>query len=412
MSALAVFAKEKGFEVFGGDDMQSKAIENLNEIGIEVDVVPNFQKINDCDVVVYSSAIKENNPQFQYAKKMKKKMLTRGEFLGMVARDYEKVVAVAGSHGKTTTTAMIYQILKVAGKNPTLHLGGYKIDDGQNFALGEKEYFVTEACEYHNNFLNLYPYLAVVTNIEKEHMDFFKNFSNQLKSFEKFKSQSRFVIEGVGDYKAKGIRHDKNANLIFSLYKGDQKIMRLHLKICEEVNAQNCIFAYRAAKILGISDCEIKLGLENFEGVKTRFERVKSSYFEHVILDYAHHPTEIKKAIKTAKKIFKGKELVIVFQPHTYSRTKTLLKEFVEVFKNQKFPIFYKTYSAREKLEDGVSAEEFVKILKKYNKNAVFFENLGDLMAFFESFDKKETVFLFVGAGDLQNILYKNRFVE
>ncbi len=412
MSSLAIFAKEKGFSVAGSDEAESETTKMLEEKQIDVDFCPNFQKISASDVVVFSSAIKSDNIQLQYAKCIGEKLLTRGQFLGQIANDYEKVIAVAGSHGKTTTTAMIYQVLKVAGLNPTLHLGGFKLDDGQNFTLGGKEFFVTEACEYCDNFLNLHPYLSVVTNVEKEHMDYFKTFENQRKSFEKFKSQSRFVIDDVKEYKAKNLRHDKDGNLSFSLYQGERKVMRLHLRICEEVNTQNCIYAYLAAKKLGLSDCKIKQGLESFEGVKTRFERVKSPYFEHVILDYAHHPTEIKNAIKSAKKIFKDKKLVIIFQPHTYSRTKTLLRQFIEVFKTQEFPIFFKTYSARERPEEGISAQHFVEILKKHNKNAVFYENFDDLFAFFEKLDKKECVLLFVGAGDLPSILHKNKFIE
>lgn len=412
MSSLAIFAKQEGMDVSGSDETESVATNILEKNGINIDFYPNFQKISQSDEVVFSSAIKEDNPQFQFAKRCGKRLLTRGEFLGQIAQKYEKVIAVAGSHGKTTTTAMIYQILKVSGKNPTLHLGGYKIDDGKNFVIGDREFFITEACEYCDNFLNLNPYISVVTNVEKEHMDYFKTFENQLKSFEKFKSQSRHVVDGVDDFKAKNLKHDKDGNLIFSLYKGEDKIMRLHLKICEEVNAINCIYAYRVAKKLGLSDCQIKLGLETFEGVKTRFERVKSSCFEHVILDYAHHPTEIKKAIKTAKKVFKNKRLITIFQPHTYSRTKHLLREFLNVFKGQELPIFFKTYSARERPDEGVSAKEFVELLKKYNKNAIFFENFADLSDFFKNFKNDEVVLLFLGAGDLPSILYKNKFIE
>lgn len=412
MSALAIFAKQNGIEIRGSDEVESDATKLVENNGIRVDYEANFSAIDDCDAVVFSSAIKPDNVQFDYAKKSGKKLVSRGEFLGRIASDYEKIVAVAGSHGKTTTTAMIFQILKVAGLNPTLHLGGFLLPDRCNYYVGDKEYFVTEACEYYDNFLNLNPYLSVVTNVEKEHMDYFKTFANQLESFEKFKNQSRFVVDDIQNFRAKYLKHDVNGNLSFSLYEGSRKIMRLKLKICEEINTQNCIYAYIAAKKLGIEDCLIKKGLESFQGVKTRFERVKSSYFDYVILDYAHHPTEIKKAIYSAKKIFRNKRIVTIFQPHTYSRTKSLLKDFVDVFKYLDNPIFFKTYSARERPEDGVSAEELTQIIKKINKNAIFFKNFDDLMCFFEKLDKKETVLLFIGAGDLPSILHKNKFIE
>ena len=412
MSSLALFLKEKGFFVCGSDEKSSKCTELLKKNNVEVDFSVNFNKIDECDTVVFSSAIKKDNIQFEYAKQKGKKLLTRGQILGMVSDDYEKVIAVAGSHGKTTTTAMIYQILKVAGFKPTLHLGGFLIESGKNFEFGEKEFFVTEACEYCDNFLNLRPYISVITNVEKEHLDYFKTFENQLKSFEKFKSQSRYIIEENKNFNAKCIRHDKAGHLMFSMHNCNQKIFRLHLKICEEINVQNCIYAYMVAKKSGLSDEIIKQGLESFKGVENRFQKVSSPYFENVILDYAHHPTEIEKALSSAKKIFKRKKIISIFQPHTYSRTKTLLNEFIEVFKNEECPIFFKTYSAREKPEEGISAYEFSEILKKYNKNAFYFENYDDFFSFLKNIDKKETVLLFIGAGDLPEILNKNKFIE
>lgn len=412
MSSLAVMMKDKGFEVGGSDEMKSRATELLEENGIEIDFSLNEEKITNSDVVVFSSAIKEDNPQFVFAKKSKKKILTRGQLLGKISDEYENVIAVAGSHGKTTTTALIYEILKAAGFSPTLHLGGFRIEDGKNFYLGEKEFFVTEACEYHDNFLNLHPTISVVTNVEKEHMDYFKTFERQLSSFRQFKKQSRYVIENQEDYVAKNVRHDRQGGLIFNLCFQKKKIMRLHLKICEEINVQNCIYAYLVAKKLKIPDSIIKLGLENFKGVSTRFEKVQCPYFETVICDYAHHPTEIEKAIITANKIFKNKEVVTIFQPHTFSRTKNLLEDFVKVFEKTKLPIFFKTYPARESPENGLSAFELVEKIKKINKNALYFDNFNDLQEFLLTLDSKGNVLLFLGAGDLPSILHKNNFIS
>lgn len=412
MSALAIKLKQRGDFVSGSDERKSRATEILQQNKIEVDFSINKKRILEADIVVASSAIKNDNEQLLFAKQKHKKIWTRGQMLGLISSGYEKVIAVAGSHGKTTTTAMIYQILSVAGLNPTLHLGGFRLEDKLNFHFGGKEFFVTEACEYCDNFLNLHSEICVVTNIEKEHMDYFKTFSNQLKSFEKFKSQSKIVVDDVSDFVAKNIKHDEKGNLKFNLFKNNQKIMSLHLQICEEINTQNCIFAYKVAKLLNIPDCQIKLGLESFKGVQTRFEKMNCLYFDVVICDYAHHPTEISKAIKTAKRLFKNKTILTIFQPHTYSRTKSLLNEFLEVFEKEEYPLFYKTYSAREKPSDGLSAEKFCEILKKRNKNAKYFENFDDLNAFFKKFDKNQTILLFLGAGDLPTILHKNKFIS
>ena len=184
MSALAVFLKKEGNDVSGSDSNPENHI--LYENGISVFNKANLKKIEECDVVTFSSAIKEDNEDLKYAKHLGKKILSRGELLGEISKKYKNVIAVAGSHGKTTTTALIYNVLKMAGKNPTLHLGGILKEENSNFVIGDKEYFVTEACEYCDNFLFLKPTISVVTNIEPEHLDYFKTFENIKKAFEKY----------------------------------------------------------------------------------------------------------------------------------------------------------------------------------------------------------------------------------
>lgn len=410
MSALAIMLHKQGFFVAGSDETAGRGTEILEKYGIEVDFTLNEENIKKAEVVVFSSAIKEDDIHMKCAISNKKKLMSRGQLLGEISEKYEKVIAVAGSHGKTTTTAMIQKILEAAGKDSTLHLGGYRLEDGLNHHIGEKEYFVTEACEYHNNFLYLHPYISVVTNIEKEHMDFFKTFENEKKSFAEFKKNSRYVVDTFEGIEARDVRHDRFGGLLFSLWRKDCKIMDLHMRICEEVNTQNCIYAYLVAKKLGISDCIIKQGLESFLGVGTRFERMSCPYFDTVFCDYAHHPTELDKAIKTAKKIFKGRKLITIFQPHTYSRTKNLFSEFVTVFQQVKYPIFFKTYSAREKPEEGISALQFSEEMKKHNPDTLYFENYLDLFSYFMEIKEEKPVLLFLGAGDLPAILHKNHF--
>ncbi|MDE6583531.1 MAG: hypothetical protein K2K31_02655, partial [Clostridia bacterium] len=335
----------------------------------------------------------------------------RGQVLGKISENYEKVIAVSGSHGKTTTTAMIHQILECAGFEPTLHLGGFRIEDGKNFVLGGNKYFVTEACEYCDNFLNLHPYISVVTNIEKEHMDYFKTFERQLRSFEKFRRQSQIVVEDCQGYSVRKICHDSDGSLMFELFEGKAKLFDLHLKLCEEVNTQNCIYALKVCRILGVPDHIIKLGLESFKGVGTRFEKMDCPYFKNVVCDYAHHPTEISKALCSARNIYRNKRLITIFQPHTFSRTKNLCHEFLEVFKYVDTPLFYKTYSARENPSEGMSSEEFTEIIKKENSNAEYFDDFESLFEYLLKFKEEDVVLLFVGAGDLPAIAHKNNFL-
>ena len=411
MSTLAIFLKKSGCFVRGSDEKVDRANELLKREGIKVDKGLNKREINKADVVVCSSAIKKDNSLYLFAKKKHKKILTRGQILGQISAGYKTVIAVAGSHGKTTTTALVYEILKLAGKNPTLHLGGYRIEDDQNFEIGDKDFFVTEACEYCDNFLNLYPQISVITNVEKEHLDYFKTFENQKRSFEKFKSQSKIVIDSFENVRVGRIRHDEKGGLKFKLFENEKEVIKVHMQICENVNTQNCIYAYLVAKKLGVSDGIIKLAFENFRGVRNRFEKKRCKHFENVVCDYAHHPTEIEKAIESAKTIFKTKRIITIFQPHTFSRTQALLPEFVKVFKKVETPLFFKTYSAREKEKDGMSARDLAAILKKQNKNVEYFDNFLQLKSYLLSSLKREDVLLFIGAGDLPNILHKNRFV-
>ncbi len=412
MSALAVMLKNQGNLVGGIDEREGAATKILQENGILVDFEFDEANIEAADVIVCSSAIKEDNNWLIFAKQKNKKIISRGQLLGEVSKNFKNVIAVSGSHGKTTTTALIFHILKQAGKNPTLHLGGYKIDDGKNFDIGGQEFFVTEACEYCDNFLHLHPTVSVITNIEKEHMDYFKTFENQLHSFAVFKSQSELCFDDLGGLSAKNIRHNKNGELSFSIYEGKRKIMRAKLKLCEEVNTQNCLYAYRVCKHFGISDDVIKRAFGSFLGVKSRFEKVKCPHFETVICDYAHHPTELAKAIETAKHIFADKKLIVIFQPHTYSRTKTLFKDFFALFEVVENLVLFKTYSAREHPKDGMSAKQLFQKLKKNEQNVQYFENFETLKDFLMTFDSKGTVLLFLGAGDLPEILNKNCFIS
>lgn len=412
MSALAVMLKEKGFDVSGCDEKESRTTNLLKEKGINVDFKSNFAGIEKAEIIVRSAAIKDDNPFLNYAQSQNKQVISRGQLLAEVAKDFDCVVAVAGSHGKTTTTAMIFEILSVAGLKPSLHLGGFRKEDGKNFVLDGNEYFVTEACEYYDNFLSLNPDLSVITNVEKEHLDYFKTFENQKKSFQKFKNQSRVVIEGVGNCFARNLKHDKSGRVCFDLFENDRFVFNLKLQLFEDVNVENCIYAYRAAKKLGVPDCVIKIALERFKGVERRFEKVKAKKFSNMFVDYAHHPTEIKKAIETAKRLSKNKLLITVFQPHTFSRTQLLKDEFFEAFKKVQLPLFFKTYAAREKESDGMSAKEFAMLLQKENKFAEYFDDVDELKDFLAIFNKKKIVVLFLGAGDLPDLLNKNKFVS
>ena len=400
MRSLAVLLKLNGHEV-KGSDISPSDLDFFEKYNIKVFDGHMPSEVKKADVVVVSSAIGEDDVDLQTAKRFKRKVITRGELLGEISSYYEKVIAVAGSHGKTTTTALIYNILKK--EKPTLHLGGILKEENTSFIYGNKKYFITEACEYHDNFLYLKPYVGVITNIEREHLDYFKTFENELASFDKFRNNCKNAIDGQGEYHIQNIKH-RYGKLCFDIYLKDECVMSLKMNICEDVNAVNALLAYRTCKLLGVSDFEIKRGLESFKGVKRRFEKVKSKVFKSVIVDYAHHPTEIKNTLQTAKKIYKN--VVFIFQPHTYSRTKELLKEFVEVFKDEENLIFYKSFPAREKKEAGLSSKELAKILgRKY------FDDADELVSYLQTEYPINTP-IFIGAGDLPKLLEDKKYIE
>ncbi len=392
MSALAVLMKNDGYQVFGCDKNYKRRPKSLVQNDVAVLPEKRVSEITSCDLVVFSSAIKEDNKVLQYAKKLNKKCISRGELLGRIANKYEKVIAISGSHGKTTTSGMIFSILKYAEKQPTLHLGGVLCEEKTNVVIGEKEFFVCEACEYFDNFLYLFPYISVVTNIESEHLDYFKTFENEKRSYEKFKEQSKFVVDKTS-FLAKRKRVNAFGGVSFDLWHSGQKIMEINLKIGGFYNIQNALFAIEVAKKLGVSNAIIKIGLERFFGTQKRLEK-KEIFGKTILVDYAHHPTEIESVQKYLK--FLNKKIVAIFQPHTYSRTKNFCENFVNVLSKFDKVFLFKTYPAREKPKEGLSAFELSNLIEK----SVFLSDKKEVKNIIKNTTREEIVVLF-GAGDL-----------
>lgn len=396
MSALACMARDRGDEVVGSDKNYLNPPACLKDIMVFPQ--PFFKGIEWADLVVYSSAIHDDTEELQYANLLGRKNVVRGQFLGDVARDYEKVIAIAGSHGKTTTTAMIFHVLSMAGKRPSLHLGGLLKDINSNVVLGGKEFLVTEACEYHDNFLFLHPYLAGVTNIEPEHLDYFHTFKNEKKSYSKFlKNCEKVAI--FDDLKAKNIVIDEDGRLHFSIFENGKRTFRLNTKIGGKYNTKNACLCVAICRELGISDCVIERGLNSFPGVKKRCERIDSKYPFKLFVDYAHHPREIKESAKYFCDICKGR-CVAVFQPHTYSRTKAFYNDFLTSLSLFDEVICYKTYPAREVEAEGLTETDLAIGLRDKNKDVKVCLCVEDLDSFLKKYTREDLV-VFLGAGDL-----------
>ncbi len=423
MSALALYLKSEGNYVQGSDISNSKIAEKLIQQGIVVFNQHQKENINKGFEIVYSYAISNDNVELIEAKKLGLIIKSRAEILGEISKQFEQVIAVAGSHGKTTTTAMIYSCLKIAGKEPTLHIGGELIDNDFGLVIGDKKYFICEACEYCDSFLKLSPTIGVVLNIEPEHLDYFKTFNNEISSFNIFANQCTSLIAFDNELlKANNIltfgKHNsnisaKNIEFIDGKYEYDCFINQkfsMHIRVGAEgeYNIINSLAVIGVCKAINISNEYIQQGIQNYQGVKRRYEVISSC--PYIVHDYAHHPTEIKNTIKTFLKHTNNK-VVVVFQPHTYSRTKTLFDSFIQCFTGVNEVIFVKTYSAREKYDKSASSYFLYKTYKKTGKSCSYFANFNIGIKKIIKKIKDNYSILILGAGDIVDVAYKLKSV-
>lgn len=429
MSALALLLKSDGYEVLGSDISKNEIVNKLRKNNIKVYNSHRAGHVKGCDLVVFSGAIKEDNPQIIYAKKNNIEVMERSKLLGIISKRYKKVIAISGTHGKTTTTAMLGYIFLIAGLNPTIHIGGDFPQINGNIHIGGKDFFITEACEFRDSFLELNPNVSVVTNIEPEHLDYFKTFENEVMSFNKFVERTKEIAFIDLNYKelfrddlpimyfngkklsAKNLILNDDGKYSFDCYKDKKLIGNFKLNSFGKHNVYNALAVISVCMYFNISVKVIQIGLETFRNVKRRFEIVGNIMTNIVIHDYAHHPSEIQKSIKTCKEIF-DKRVICIFQPHTYSRTKFLINEFIFSFDKADELYLVESYSAREKyeylgsveyLKDRILSKNPCKIIKGVFKK----EEINKILL---SNGYKNCIFLFLGAGDID--LMANQIVN
>lgn len=422
MSALAILVRSFGKQVWGSDITKNEMTERLRRRGIKVYIGHKKRNINGCDLVVFSGAISPETPELIEARKRNIKVIERSQLLRFVSDEYETVIAVSGTHGKTTTTAMIAHIFCLAGLNPTVHLGGLFDDFGGNVRLGDKKFFITEACEFRDSFLTLSPNICVITNFEEEHLDYFKTYENEKKSFLQFAHSAKdlcFVarccrkeldcnerIVCVGDnrsYHAENLQQNADKRYSFSVFFGKTKIDDFSLNVYGKYNVENALMAVCVALHFKIDKEIIKNALLTYQNVHRRFENVGSFADSEVLIDYAHHPTEIERSIETCHEVF-DKNIVCIFQPHTFSRTKILIDKFSTCFSGVDKLFLVKTYSAREKFEQDGSAN-FLK--EKIKERLPSLDVRGEfskrkVLKVLKKCKFSNCVFLFLGAGDIE----------
>lgn len=407
MSGLAVLLVQEGFRVSGYDEQSTAITKDLQSRHINVYHAPKLKQLSSVMMLVVSAAIPANHPDILEAKARKIPILNRGQLLGWLARQYRHVIAVSGSHGKTTTTAMLASIFQTAGLEPTVHIGGILVAHGKNYICGKKDYLITEACEYKDNFLYLHPTFSVVLNVEPDHLDYFKTFKKEKRSFLQFVAQSKACIAPANidtkclifgkDYSAKQVCETVEG-ITFLCYKKDKQFCQIHLPCYGQYQVHNALAAIAAADYFNINVKDIQKGLADFRGVKCRMEKHPFYQNSQLVFDYAHHPTEIRSAIHTVKKHCQGK-LFVLFQPHTYSRTRELFQDFLQCFEGADELIIYRTYPARENYEAAGDSKTLYGALQKGGYQCSFEESadcLQKLKPILTSLD----VVLVLGAGD------------
>ncbi|MFZ7132668.1 MAG: UDP-N-acetylmuramate--L-alanine ligase [Eubacteriales bacterium] len=392
MSGLALILKNKGISVSGSDMKSSNYTEKLIKNGAKIYIGHDEKNIgSNCDLVVYSAAIHENNPEIIRAKELNIPLMERSDFLGALTRDFPKTVAISGTHGKTTTSSLIASLLYNGNLDPTVSIGGSIDTIGGNCRIGESDYFVTEACEYVDSFLKSQHFIGVILNIEEDHLDFFKNLDHIKQSFHNFAKiipQDGLLIAN-GDAKdvidvlknltctittfgfnpdnhwyAVNIEYDHLGKPCFDVYNKGSLFGRFRLNVPGKHNVLNALASIICANHLGISKDIIEQTFHDFVGAHRRFEFRGDINNIRVYEDYAHHPTELKVTVQACTN-YEYNKLWVVFQSHTYSRTFYFFDEFVNSFEGADYVIINDIYSDRESNSYNIYAEDLAKAVEK-----------------------------------------------
>lgn len=380
MSSLALYAKKSGFDVSGSDREESKNTKMLSENGIDVVIGHDGKNIDGADAVIYTSALSSDNPELAAAKERGIPLITRAELMGAVMKDSRVRVGISGSHGKSTVTAMTAHMLKCAKKDPTVMCGADIPSFNGGYAKGDGA-FVFEACEYKDSFLSLSPNIAVILNIDLDHVDYFSDIKQIRRSFSRFAHISyddggavvacaddktamdavsdifaiTFGIDNEADYKAENIKFE-NGCAEFDVYRLEEPFMKLKLSVPGRHNIYNALATVAVGCLMGVGRDDIASSISNFGGVSRRFEKKCTVGGADVYVDYAHHPREIFSAVETARAISRGR-VITLFEPHTYSRTKVLFDDFCGSFDGADIKLFADIYGAREPVDNSISSK-------------------------------------------------------
>ena len=431
MSGLAEILLGKGFRISGSDNNASALTKHLEEAGAVVMIGQSADHISpDTDLVVYTAAIHPDNPEFIAAKEQGIPMLSRAQLLGQIMQNYDLPINIAGTHGKTTTTSMCAHILMRAGLDPTVTLGGILPSIGGNIRVGGTKYFVAEACEYTNSFLSFFPKIELILNVDADHLDFFKDLDDIASSFHRFAALIpedgtliinrdtakydvvtdhlacgiiTYSLNGDADYTAEDVHFNENGCASFVCLERGKPIGDFRLCIPGMHSVSNSLAVIALSRKLGLSPEIIAQGIADFHGADRRFERKGTAFGATVIDDYAHHPTEIR-AVITAARQMPHKKLWVVFQPHTYTRTKALLPDFADALSLADHIVLSDIYAAREVNTVGISSEDLRAEIEKRGTRADYFSSFEEILEFLKTQLKEGDLLITMGAGNIVDV--------
>ena len=431
MSGIAEILNFWGFKVTGSDTTKSEVTDKLLSQGIPVVIGHDLENVAKADLVVYSAAVKDTDPELSKARSLNIPIITRGTFLGQITRAFSNSICVSGTHGKTTTTSMISVCFLEAHKDPSIQVGAFLKQIDGNYRVGASEYFIIEACEYLNIYLKLFPKTEVILNIDNDHLDYFKNIDNIVTSFKKYvkllpadgllvingddfrckevarECKARVITFGIdndhANYIARNIKFDKNGFSSFDVYYNNFFWGTVKLSIPGIHNVLNALSCIAVCNYYGLERDEIKDALYKYTGAHRRFEYVGTYKGVNIYDDYGHHPTEIS-ATASALKQKQYRQSWVIFQPHTYSRTKNLLGDFARSLLSFDNIIVTDIYAAREDNTFNISSKDLIKEIEKLGKKAIYISDFPDIVTYIRERAMPNDIVLTLGAGTVTNI--------
>ena len=431
MSGIAEILKNWGFTVTGSDSCESDTTRKLNLDGIHVIIGHDVNMASKADLVVYTAAISKDHPELIKAKELGIPTMERADFLGLITKAFNDTICVSGTHGKTTTTSMLSMCFIEAGLDPSIQVGAtLKAIDG-NYKIGNSDHFIIEACEYVESFLKFYPKAEIILNIDNDHLDYFKDIEHINEAFIKYVkllpedgllvvnvdndycaklhnyTNAKVVSYGVQNEKAnfiaRNITFDKNGFPRFDVYYNNYFYASFELSVPGSHNVLNALACITLCDSYKISKTDIKSALKKYTGAHRRFEYVGQFNGVSIYDDYGHHPTEIKATANALKKKTYNHSWV-VFEPHTYSRTKNLLDDFADSLTYFDNIIITDIYAAREINTYNISSEDIVSKIKELGRKAIYIPDFNDIVSYLKENAKKDDIILTLGAGSITNL--------